>query len=81
MSLAEQIMPEDYIFPPKPAPLSDDEKLAYKERIKSLLKEKDAVLQYRYTKKLSLINKKNELEQELQNLNDTEFPWQFSKIK
>lgn len=35
-------------------------------------KEKDAVLQYRYTKKLSLINKKNELEKELQNLNDTE---------
>ncbi|AIY65266.1 quinolinate synthase NadA [Pseudoalteromonas piratica] len=48
MSLAEQIMPEDYIFPPKPAPLSDDEKLAYKERIKSLLKEKDAVLVAHY---------------------------------
>ena len=25
MSLAEQIMPEDYIFPPKPAPLNEDE--------------------------------------------------------
>lgn len=48
MSLAEQIMPEDYIFPPKPAPLSSDEKQAYKERIKSLLKEKDAVLVAHY---------------------------------
>ncbi|TMO81726.1 quinolinate synthase NadA [Pseudoalteromonas spongiae] len=48
MSLAEQIMPEDYIFPPKPAPLSNDEKQAYKERIKSLLKEKDAVLVAHY---------------------------------
>lgn len=48
MSLAEQIMPEDYIFPPKPASLSNDEKQAYKERIKSLLKEKDAVLVAHY---------------------------------
>ena len=39
MSLAEQIMPEDYIFPPKPAPLNDAEKAEYKARIKQLLKD------------------------------------------
>ncbi|MBQ4835371.1 MULTISPECIES: quinolinate synthase NadA [Pseudoalteromonas] len=48
MSLAEQIMPEDYIFPPKPAPLNDEEKQQYKARIKSLLKEKNAVLVAHY---------------------------------
>ena len=41
MSLAEQIMPEDYIFPPKPAPLSKDEQAEYKARIKQLLKDKN----------------------------------------
>ena len=48
MSLAEQIMPEDYIFPPKPAPLTNDEKQEYKDRIKALLVEKDAVLVAHY---------------------------------
>ena len=48
MSLAEQIMPEDYIFPPKPAPLTLDEKQEYKERIKAIIKEKDAVLVAHY---------------------------------
>ncbi|MEI5638300.1 MULTISPECIES: quinolinate synthase NadA [unclassified Pseudoalteromonas] len=48
MSLAEQIMPEDYIFPPKPAPLTDVEKAEYKARIKSLLIEKNAVLVAHY---------------------------------
>ncbi|WP_419148468.1 quinolinate synthase NadA [Pseudoalteromonas 'SMAR'] len=48
MSLAEQIMPEDYIFPPKPAPLTDAEKAEYKARIKSLLIEKNAVLVAHY---------------------------------
>lgn len=48
MSFAEQIMPEGYIFPPKPAPLSNDEQIAYKERIKALLIEKDAVLVAHY---------------------------------
>jgi quinolinate synthase len=48
MSLAEQIMPEDYIFPPKPAPLSDAEKAEYKARIKQLLIDKNAVLVAHY---------------------------------
>lgn len=48
MSLANQIMPEGYIFPPKPAPLSNDEKAQYKDRIKALLKEKNAVLVAHY---------------------------------
>ncbi len=34
----------DFSFPAKPARLSDDEKAAYKKRIKSLLIEKNAVL-------------------------------------
>lgn len=38
----------DFHFPPKPAPLNADEKQAYKERIKALLKEKDAVLVAHY---------------------------------
>ena len=33
-----------YPFPPKPAPITDEEKRAYIENIKVLLKEKDAVL-------------------------------------
>ncbi|PSW07413.1 quinolinate synthase NadA [Photobacterium lipolyticum] len=37
-----------YPFPPKPVPLSDDEKLTYRAKIKSLLKEKDAVLVAHY---------------------------------
>ncbi|WP_125778989.1 quinolinate synthase NadA [Pseudoalteromonas rubra] len=48
MSLAEQIMPEDYIFPPKPAPLTKQEQAEYKTRIKALLKEKNAVLVAHY---------------------------------
>lgn len=38
----------DYIFPPKPARLSDEEKKAYKERIKQLLKDNDAALVAHY---------------------------------
>ncbi len=33
-----------YPFPPKPVPLSDDEKQQYIANIKTLLKQKDAVL-------------------------------------
>lgn len=38
----------DFVFPAKPAPLSIDEKQLYKERIKALLKAKDAVLVAHY---------------------------------
>ncbi|NMP17933.1 quinolinate synthase NadA [Thalassotalea sp. Y01] len=38
----------DYTFPPKPAPLSDAEKQDYKDKIKVLLKEKNAVLVAHY---------------------------------
>jgi len=38
----------DFVFPKKPMPLSSDEKQAYKDRIKALLKEKDAVLVAHY---------------------------------
>jgi quinolinate synthase len=48
MSLVEQIMPEDYIFPPKPVPLNDAEKAEYKARIKQLLIDKNAVLVAHY---------------------------------
>ncbi len=48
MSFAEDIMPADYIFPPKPAPLNDAEKANYKARIKALLQEKNAVLVAHY---------------------------------
>ncbi|KAF7786563.1 quinolinate synthase [Pseudoalteromonas rubra] len=41
-------MPEDYIFPPKPAPLTKQEQAEYKTRIKALLKEKNAVLVAHY---------------------------------
>ncbi|QIZ76166.1 quinolinate synthase NadA [Ferrimonas lipolytica] len=37
-----------YLFPPKPQPMSVDEKAVAKERIKRLLKEKDAVLVAHY---------------------------------
>ncbi|MEJ2762573.1 quinolinate synthase NadA [Photobacterium sp. MCCC 1A19761] len=37
-----------YPFPPKPTPLTVDEQLAYKAKIKALLKEKDAVLVAHY---------------------------------
>jgi len=42
--------PEDaiYPFPPKPRPLSDDEKTFYKEKIKRLLKERNAVMVAHY---------------------------------
>lgn len=42
--------PEDaiYPFPPKPRPLSDDERGFYKEKIKHLLKERDAVMVAHY---------------------------------
>jgi quinolinate synthase len=48
MNLAENYMPEGYIFPPKPAPLSETEKSDYKARIKQLLIEKNAVLVAHY---------------------------------
>ncbi len=38
----------DFVFPAKPAPLSTDDKQLYKERIKALLKAKDAVLVAHY---------------------------------
>ncbi|MDF2177206.1 quinolinate synthase NadA [Aliiglaciecola sp. CAU 1673] len=38
----------DYSFPPKPRPLSDGQKQEYRERIKRLLKERDAVLVAHY---------------------------------
>jgi quinolinate synthase len=37
-----------YPFPPKPAPLSVDEKQFYREKIKRLLKERDAVMVAHY---------------------------------
>ena len=44
MSQANLAMEFEFEFPAKPAPLSDDEKAQYKERIKKLLKEKNAAL-------------------------------------
>jgi len=44
MSQANLAVDIDFQFPVKPAPLSVDEKAAYKESIKALLKEKNAVL-------------------------------------
>lgn len=38
----------DFVFPAKPAPLSLDEKQAYKQRIKTLLQQRDAVLVAHY---------------------------------
>lgn len=43
-----EIAKQDYPFPPKPMPLSEQEKAEYKERIKKLLKEKNAVLVAHY---------------------------------
>jgi len=40
--------PLDYVFPAKPKPLSETDKAVYKERIKGLLKAKDAVLVAHY---------------------------------
>ena len=34
----------DYPFPPKPVPLSTDQQLEYKAKIRALLKARDAVL-------------------------------------
>lgn len=39
---------QDFRFPKKPVPLSDDQKQAYKARIKALLAAKDAVLVAHY---------------------------------
>ena len=44
MSQILETAPTIYPFPPKPVPLSEEQKQAYKESIKTLLKEKDAVL-------------------------------------
>ncbi|QSX39227.1 quinolinate synthase NadA [Shewanella cyperi] len=46
--LAPIIESIQYPFPPKPVPLSDAEKADYKARIKTLLKERDAVLVAHY---------------------------------
>ena len=40
--------PAIYPFPPKPVPLSVDEKQFYREKIKRLLKERDAVMVAHY---------------------------------
>lgn len=45
---APQIVDIQYIFPPKPLPLTELEKARYKSRIKQLLIEKDAVLVAHY---------------------------------
>ena len=44
MNAAIDVLSSAYPFPPKPAPLTDQEKADAIERIKILLKEKDAVL-------------------------------------
>ncbi|MEZ8988504.1 quinolinate synthase NadA [Vibrio breoganii] len=44
MSQILETAPTIYPFPPKPVPLNEDQKQAYKESIKTLLQEKDAVL-------------------------------------
>ncbi|MCG9696731.1 quinolinate synthase NadA [Shewanella sp. Isolate11] len=46
--IAPSIENIQYPYPPKPIPLSDTEKQAYKSRIKQLLKEKEAVLVAHY---------------------------------
>ena len=43
-----EIAKQDYPFPPKPMPLSDSEKQAYKAKIKQLLKDKNAALVAHY---------------------------------
>lgn len=43
-----EIAKQDYPFPPKPMPLTEQEQAEYKERIKKLLKEKNAVLVAHY---------------------------------
>ena len=48
MSKFSPLVGSDYPFPPKPAPLSDQEKLDYKAKIKQLLIDKDAVLVAHY---------------------------------
>lgn len=48
MTQAQVLPPLEFDFPAKPKPLSDADKLAHRERIKTLLKEKDAVLVAHY---------------------------------
>jgi len=48
MAQAEVIDVQGIEFPPKPAPLNNEQKAAYRERIKKLLKEKNAVLVAHY---------------------------------
>ncbi|WP_337840525.1 quinolinate synthase NadA [Rheinheimera sp.] len=48
MNQAMQFNELDYIFPKKPLPLSAGDKAAYKERIKTLLQQRDAVLVAHY---------------------------------
>lgn len=48
MSQANLAVEYDFKFPAKPAPLNEQEKQTYKDRIKQLLIEKDAVLVAHY---------------------------------
>lgn len=48
MNKAIDVLSPAYPFPPKPAPLSVEQRDAYKQQIKQLLKEKDAVLVAHY---------------------------------
>ncbi|WP_194756915.1 quinolinate synthase NadA [Aliidiomarina indica] len=48
MTQAQVLPPLEFDFPAKPKPLSEAQKLAHRERIKTLLKEKDAVLVAHY---------------------------------
>ena len=48
MNKAIDVLSPAYPFPPKPAPLSVDQRDTYKQQIKQLLKEKDAVLVAHY---------------------------------
>ena len=48
MSAIQTLDNLDYAFPAKPKPLSDEQKAAYRERIKTLLKQHNAVLVAHY---------------------------------
>ncbi|OIM99603.1 quinolinate synthase [Idiomarina sp. MD25a] len=48
MSAIQTVDNLDYAFPPKPKPLTDEQKAEYKARIKQLLQEKNAVLVAHY---------------------------------
>ena len=48
MSAIQTVDNLDYAFPPKPKPLTDEQKAEYKARIKQLLQDKNAVLVAHY---------------------------------